>query len=302
MKVYSSFPNKMNFIRSGVDVDSVLKRYALLYEHVIFNRHGCPIGDVFPDLASFIACSFSNQNDITLGLKLGKNKRFKEIFIDMWDMFEDIEKLHSESRSYISEDISQRISKFSWFRNAVDREMGLHNHHKEYKAAGIVGGDISSDIAFNLMLADRVDDFNMSLAPVIGETFKSAHNIDNELNLFSTNLVLPDFESLTWDQVLELRQDKYIKSFRDKVFSNVGTGVHPDEKLHNDLEADLWYLAEQCKPSIGKRLIEIFLSNVALPSPINPFSYFYGAKSLVQDAANMDKSWVFVIQNMRKLS
>ncbi|EKA7356915.1 hypothetical protein OL322_004495 [Vibrio vulnificus] len=304
MKVYSSFPNKMNFARSSIDIDSIYKRYALLYDQVIFNRYGCPIGDrdELPDVPSFIACTVAHRGDRDKGLQLGRNREFKDLFVDMWDFFEDPQEIHDQSKNYISSDIAHQVSDFSWYQNAFDQEMGIYNHHREYKAAAIVGADISSDIAFNLMLSDKLPDFNMSLAPVIGQAFTSSHNIDNELNLFTTELIIPDFETLTWDQILELRQDKYIKSFRNKVFNNVGTGVHPDESLHKSLEKDLWYLAEQAKPSIEGRLIEMCLSNLPLPSAVNPFSYFYGAKSLAQGAANVEKSWVYVVQHMRKLS
>ncbi|MCR9309166.1 MULTISPECIES: hypothetical protein [Vibrio] len=304
MKVYSSFPNKMNFVRSGIDIDSIYKRYALLYDQVIFNRHGCPIGgrDEFSDVASYIGCTVAHRGDRNTGLKLARNTAFKSLFVDMWDFFDNPEELPYQASSYIAPDIAQQVLGYSWFQNALDQEMGIHNHTRESKAAAIVGSDISSDIAFNLLLSDKIPDFNMSLAPVIGRAFASSHNIDNEMNLFTTELIIPDFESLSWDQILELRQDKYIQSFRNKVFNNVGTGVHPDESLHESLEKDLWYLAEQAKPNIEGRLLEMFLSNLPLPSTVNPFSYFYGAKSLAQGAANVEKSWVYVIQHMKKLS
>lgn len=294
----------MNFARSGIDINSIYKRYALLYDEVIFNRHGCPIGghNEFFDVASYIGYAFAHQGNMSEGKKLGKNKAFKSLFVDMWDVFDNPEDLPYLASSYISPDVAQKVLGYSWFQNALDQNLGIYNHHREHKAAANVASDISSDMAFNLFLADKLTDFNMSLAPVIGKAFSSSHNIDSELNLFTTELVIPNFESLTWDQILELRQDKYIKSFRSKVFKNVGTGIHPDETLHKNLEQDLWYLAEQAKPNIEGRLIEMFLSNLPVPSAVNPFSYFYGAKSLAQGAENLEKSWVYVVQHMRELS
>ena len=294
----------MNFGRSKVDIETVYKRYALLYDRVIFNRFGCPIGkrDFFPDLSSYIANAIASKHDKDLGGKLAKNNQFKDLFIDMWDVFETPETLNQRALEYLDPDLLNDISKFSWHRNVLDEEMGLYNHHRENKAARIVNGDISSDLAFNMLMADKISDFNMSLAPVIGDAMKTGCTTGNELDLFTTDLILPDFESLSWEQILELRQDKYIKSFRKKVFSSLGTDLHIDVALNKSLENDLWHLAEQCKPNIGKRIIEIILSNIPLPSPANPFSCYYGGKALVQDNKNKDKSWVFVIQNMRKLS
>ena len=304
MQVYSSFPNVLNFGRSKVDIETVYKRYALLYDRVIFNRHGCPIGkdDLFPDLSSYIANAIVSKHDKELGRILAKNNQFKDLFIDMWDVFEKPETLNQRAFEYLEPDTSNDISKFSWHRNVLDEEMGLHNHHRENKAVQIVNGDVSSDLAFNLMMADKIDDFNMSLAPVIGDAIKTGCATGSELDLFTTDIILPDFESLTWDQILELRQDKYIKIFRGKVFSSLGSGLHIDEVLNQNLDHDLWYLAEQCKPHIGKRVVEIILSNIPLPTPVNPFSYYYGGKAFAQDNKNKDKAWVFVIQNMRKLS
>jgi len=293
----------LNFERSQIDIETIYKRYALLYDRVIFNRHGCPIGkgDLFSNLPSYIACTAANRQDRKEGLSLARNNQFKDIFIDMWDLFENPETMHQRASDYLDPKIVNKISKFSWLRNELDEKMGLHNHHKEYKAASIVDSDISSDLAFNLMLADKIDDFNISLPPVIGEAIKSVNKVNEELNLFTTDLLFPDFESLSWDQILELRQDKYIASFRKKVFSSIGQGLHVDKTLHESLDKDLWYLAEQCKPNIGSRLIELVLSNIPLSIPINPVSCFFGGKALIQDIKNKEKSWVFVIQSMRKL-
>ncbi|WP_136806492.1 hypothetical protein [Desulfosediminicola flagellatus] len=303
MKVYSSFSNILNFRRSRVDVETVYKRYALLYDQVIFNRYGCPIGknDLFPTVSSYVAKTIGKKENHKKDIELGKNKKFSDIFVDMWEYFDNPEKIHREAFEYVSEDVSNKISEYSWYQNALDEEMRIHNHSKEYKAAAIVANDISSDIAFNLLLSKNITNFNMSLSPVVGEALKAPHDVNDEINLFTTNLVIPDFEALSWENILQLRQDENIVSFRKNVFNSLGTGNHPDNVLADKLEKDLWDLAEQSKPNIGKRIIEFCLSNLPLPSPINPFGYYYGAKAIANDVKQKDKAWVFVIQKMKNI-
>jgi hypothetical protein len=196
-----------------------------------------------------------------------------------------------------------KISTFSWGRNLIDREMGIENHHKEYKAAAVVSGDILSDLSYNFYLAAMFNEFSINLAPVIGDALASSLHTSNLSDLFASDLIIPQFEDLTWDQILELRSDKHIREFRRKVFA-CSDGSQPiDMVLSNELEKDLWSLANDCKPNLGATVIEGFLSNLPLPTPINPFGWYYAAKSIARDyRRGKEKGWVYFVQSMKKLS
>lgn len=305
MQVYSSFPNVMNFRRSNISIPAIYKRYALMYDQIIFNRHGCPIGedDFFSTLPDYVSSLASDEDEFNNKLALGKNKKFRSLFVDMWDIVDDPEKTHNEARDCVSDFDQSEVSKFSWGRNLIDEEMGIHNHHKEYKAAAIVGGDISSDLGFNFLLKEKLESFEINFPPVVSEVLKSSHETPDINNLFTTDLVIPNFEELSWDQILELREDKYIKEFRKKIFSYNGENGSIDEILANDLNKSLWQLAEQCKPNMRKTILEVVLSNLPLPTILNPFGLYYGRKAIKNSNENKNThSWLYFVQSIKNKS
>ncbi|MFQ2340670.1 hypothetical protein ACK317_00700 [Aeromonas dhakensis] len=302
MDVYSSFPNSMNFHRSNIRISSVYKRYALLFDKIIFNRYGCPIGkgSLFSNLHEYVSTLSSEEAILIDRLKLSKNRKFQDLFVDLWDLFENPEKTHHEARSYVSDFQANEISDFSWGRNIIDEEMGIHNHYKEYKAAAIVGGDLSSDLGFNFLLKERHKNFHINFAPVVAQAVSSSQKKHNICQLFETDLVIPKFEELSWDQILELREDKNIKAFRDKFFSIEYSSQPIDVFLSSDLESSLWDLANQCKPDLGKSVFEAVTSNLPLPTILNPFGLYYGSKSVFKDYKNeKSHSWIYFVQSMR---
>ena len=114
---------------------------------------------------------------------------------------------------------------------------------------------------------------------------------------------MPNFEELSWDQILELREDKYIKEFRQKIFSCNGQCGSIDEIIASDLNHSLWQLAEQCKPNMKKTIIEVVLSNLPSPTFLNPFGLYFGAKSIQSTNQNKDNhSWIYFVQSMKKES
>ncbi len=305
MKVYSSFSNTMNFKRSGVSMPSVYKRYALMYDHIVFNRYGCPIGkkDLFPTFHDYISAIAREKSSLNDGLILGKNKKFQNLFVDMWDLVDDPEEFHSLASEYVSAFDTNEISKFSWGRNLIDEEMGIYNHDKEYKAAAIVSSDITSDIGFNLLLKDKFDSFTINFAPVIGEVLRTSLETMDVNTLFSTELIIPNFEEMTWDEILELREDKYIKQFRNKVYSYGTNTANLDEVLNKDLDSALWDIANQCKPNLGKSIFEAVVSNLPSPTIVNPFGLYYSARDISNThKSNEENSWVYFIQNIKSRS
>lgn len=305
MQVYSSFPNIMNFQRSNISMTSIYKRYALMYDEIIFNRHGCPIGDgsFFSSLPEYISSIVSDESELPKKLALGKNNKFKNLFIDMWDIVDDPENVHTEARNYISENDQIEISNFSWGRNLIDEEMGIQNHRREYKAAAIVGSDITSDLGFNFLLKEKLDSFKVNLAPVISDVFKSTQETSNINSLFTTDLIIPNFEALSWDQILELREDNYIKEFRKKIMSLSNSNEKMDEALSRELTTSLWSLADQCKPNMSKSILEVVLSNLPSPTIVNPFGLYCGVKNVIDTKKNKDEhSWVYFVQSMKNES
>ena len=307
MKVYSSFSNVINFERSCVDISSMYKRYAIMYDHVVFNRHGCPIGrGIFENLSQYVATLAIEPEKRSIGdfqkiMDLGNNPKFKELFIDLWELVDDPEKADKEARLCLKESQLNEIHDYAWKRNIIDKSMGIDNHHTEYKAAGIVAGDLCSELYYNFYLKSKIQDFNINFSPVVGALVEQVHNENNINDLFTSELVIPNFSELSWDQVLELRSDKYIKDFRKKVFECASIGECIDTTIAKELSSSLWDLADYCKPNTKKSMFEFVLSNIPMPTVLNPFSLYFGARDLKnENKAAANNSWVYFVQNFKQ--
>lgn len=66
MEFYSSFSNVINFKRSNISTQGIYKRYAILFDKIIFNRYRCPIGtqDLFTSLPEYISTFASDEEDL----------------------------------------------------------------------------------------------------------------------------------------------------------------------------------------------------------------------------------------------
>ena len=66
MDVYSSFSNVINFKRSNISIPGIYKRYAILFDKIIFNRYGCPIGNhnLFASLTEYTSTFASDEKDL----------------------------------------------------------------------------------------------------------------------------------------------------------------------------------------------------------------------------------------------
>lgn len=308
MKAYSSFPNIVNYERSQIDLISVFKRYALMYENVIFNRYGCPINNLFCNsLSEFIAFFAIEKNEngsdtLHRASSLGKNKKFSGIFIDLWDVVENPEQADKDAKLYLSEKKRQEIDTFSVNRNKRDLELGIENHHAEYKAPAIVSSDLCSELYYNFYLADLFDDFSINLSPVVSDLIDDMKQQQNINSLFTSSLIIPDFSKLSWDQILELRTDRHIHDFRTKVLSNLNKNEPIDLALANELQKDLWDLANYCKPDIKKSIFEFVLSNMPIPAPLNPFGLYYSVRDMSKEYKNQDKNWIYFVQKLNSKS
>jgi hypothetical protein len=219
------------------------------------------------------------------------------MLVDMWEMVESPEVIDTQAREYVSEFDQRKISDFAWGRNLIDAEMGIDNHHKEYKAVATVANDIISDLGFNFLLKHRFDDFGINFAPVISDVYKSSCDNANVNTLFSTNLVIPNFDQLSWEQILELREDKYLKAFRQKVHSYKAQQGALDTLLSEELMKNLWDIAEQAKPDVGKAIFETVTSNLPSPTIVNPFGLYYGVRDIVKNSFKMNEnSWIYFVQ------
>ena len=305
MDVISSIPSLFNFQREGISGDGLMKRYAILFDHVIFNRYGAPIGDFgIESLAEVVALLISTGESIAKRRSLGANKRFQDIFVDCWDVVRDAERFESMKYKVIPEEAQKRISEFCF--SEVRRQKGLPANSYAFDIDDVkeLSGDLYSDIGLNILAKAEGLDIVPSYSPIIGRALENEIVLANEQchELFSGGLLVPDFDCLSWDEILELRQDRSVKAFRKAVYELMGSGVPLDDALQKRVQDDLWRLAADVRPNVRQSVLAGIGSNLPSPTFVNPIGVGMALKE-IWDARTRENEYghVFFIQNIRQL-
>lgn len=304
MYVASSTSSLFNYQRDNISPEAILKRYALLYDNILFDRRGCPIGpgDIAETLSECISMLICEGGTLEERKKLSKDKGFSNLFVDCWDVVDNAEKFHYEVFSTIDEDIQKRIGEFS--HREIRRVNGLPEDSYKYDIDDVkeINGDIFIDIGVNKLLLERGIELVPSYSPIVGRALKNEydHNGIECHSLFNNDILVPDFDSLSWGEVIDLRGDKYLKAFRETVFGIATTSGDLDPALVSKVQGDLWELVADAKPNVARTFLSGFLGNLPSPTVLNPI----GVASAVEDvieARKLEKKYghIFFINNMR---
>ena len=304
MYVASSTSSLFNYQRENISREAVLKRYALLYDNILFDRRGCPIGrgDIAETLAEFISMLICEGETLEDRKKLGKDKDFSKLFVDCWDVVDNAEKFNSEVFSTIDEDIQKRIGEFS--HQEVRRVNGLPEDSYKYDIDDVkeINGDLFIDIGVNKLLLEQGIELVPSYSPIVGRALKNEyeHNGIECHSLFNSDILVPDFDSLSWGEIIDLREDKYLKAFREVVFGIATTSDDLDPALVSKVQGDLWELVADAKPNLARTFLSGILGNLPSPTVLNPIGVASALKD-ANDARKLESKYghVFFINNMR---
>ena len=146
-----------------------------------------------------------------------------------------------------------------------------------------------------------------NVAGNLGPQFANAMTnvVKNEgyaLNELSQNSnMIPDFSDLTWDQIFELRKDKCVTNFRDKIETLLKG--NPDDltsSIDSEIISALWDITNYAKPNIATTTLNGILTNLPSPIIVNPYGIGKSIKDGI-DAKKLlnDKGWVFFIQKAK---
>ncbi|SIT11866.1 hypothetical protein SAMN05421759_11776 [Roseivivax lentus] len=305
MKFLSSMPNLYNFMRDGISFDSLLKRYALTCDHVVFNRFGAPIGEgEFDSVGHFLAACALKQENYELARALGNDTRFSSIFIDMWDYVDDAGKLERTRYAFVDEATSKAIGDFAY--SEVRRKKGLNADSYDFKLDEVkeIVGDLQADIGLNEYARCEGLGTMASYSDIVGRALGnlSKQPADNLIDLFDEPLLFPDLTSVPWDAVLELRSDRTAKEFRAFLERCVSSELDV-EKIGKDLSNDIWRLVKEVEPSVGKAILTAIASNLPSPIIINPIGVGIGMKDVATARQiKRDFAHVFFIQKLQSKS
>ncbi|NRD31561.1 MULTISPECIES: hypothetical protein [unclassified Shewanella] len=159
------------------------------------------------------------------------------------------------------------------------------------------------DLGVNQLLQNEGVGLVPSYAPIVGRALEHEyqHQSIECHDLFGDDLLIPNFDALSWDQIIELRGDKYIEAFRSMVFETViDNPTSVDKALVSQVQKDLWDLASEVKPSITKTFLTGFLGNLPSPLILNPIGIGAAINDTYQAKQRADRyGHVFFIQGIR---
>ncbi|WOD07998.1 hypothetical protein [Marinomonas sp. GJ51-6] len=306
MYVSSSVSSLYNFRRSAIDRESILKRYAILYDNIIFNRRGCPIGnnDLVENLAECISLLISGKGDFNERKQLAKNKDFSDLFIDCWDIVDNAEQFESNIFQAIDKETANRIGSFSHEEIRCINGLAPDSYVYDIDDVKELSGNIYVEMGINNLLAEEKIDFLPSYSPIISKAIcKESENVGLEAHtIFENDMLLPSFEDLTWDEIFELRSDKSIHNFRKVIYDLAFYSADFHTDLLGKYQQDLWSLVTDLKPDVGTSLLGGILSNLPMPTIVNPVGIVSAFKD-VAEAKYIENRYghIFFVQNVRQL-
>ncbi|MCU8168323.1 hypothetical protein M2H12_21790 [Vibrio vulnificus] len=286
--------------RNGVRRDVLFKRLAIYFDYIVFNNQFTPVGIPFPGIGKLSQTEFLSYvvaKDKYEATKLQKNKKFTSIFLDCWDFVEDERDFELGLSSAISDQMKDRIA---YYAHKKEMKEGEFIHNLAFKQlCGDMWHELQLYSSFKKYEPTISGNLSIDLGNVFAEYSKNEGVIVDDIS--GNSHYIPDFGDFTWEQILELRRDPYIKSFRSKMHSTFRAQANDPVNTLDELAIDgLWSVAEYAKPNIGRTLLNSILSNIPTPIPV------YGVMSAIKDGADKidlvdENGWLFFVQGARKV-
>lgn len=305
MKIISSLSSLLNFERENVALDNLFKRYALIYETVIFNRWGAPIGsnDPFKTVAEFLSVRISsNKNDFPNRMKLAQEKAFRDIFVDCWDIVPNAENFEKRRRKYHSNNEHNDLSQFCFKEIRRQNALPADSFEFDINDVNVLAADLRDDVSINLLAESEGFGTTPNYSPLIERAYSNEISSSGSSlhELFENGILIPDFGDFSWSEILELRNDPTIKQFREIVFKIIDEDGEIDSNFTARIQKDLWNLAKEIKPDIKKSFLSAIATNIPSSFLINPCSVYSFVKEIHDERKMLDKyGHVFFIQRMR---
>lgn len=295
-----------NFERENISRIGLMKRYALLFDNIVFNRYGAPVGrtGICNTLGEWVAMLVAPGDTPNERKKLGKNKAFSEMFIDCWDIVENPEEFEYKKFQILDKETQDRIGNFCFSETRRVNNLPHDSFEFDIDEVNALSSDINSDIGLNLLALSEGIDIIPSYSPIISRALNNEiqKNGGESYDLFQSDLVIPNFEDFSWDEILELRSDKYIHSFRTVVYDLMKKNVNLDISLLEKVQSDLWSLAEYVKPNVGKTYLEAIGANLPSPIIVNPVGVAMSLRDIYQ-ARQIDKKYghIYFVQKLKNI-
>ena len=115
----------------------------------------------------------------------------------------------------------------------------------------------------------------------------------------SIDILIPEVSELSWDKVVELRNHRFVESFRKKISELIEHVESGDQDVTHDILDELVNKSIKevfslFEPNIVKQIIKGIASNCPLPIPVNPVSVASAAADVYKDYILKKKyGWLF---------
>lgn len=298
MRVITSFSSLRNFEYEGISSDRILKRYAILFEEVVFD----PWGVGSQNLIKFVMGAAQRRTlDLENASYQDLQPEFKRTFLNLWETVSDADAFEKRRRSFTSDNSTyfDGLGEFCWAE--VKAMHGENLTREQYKEVKYLVGDVWTDVGLNELGISEGLNTVPSYSPLIGRALRKevTARAPSIHDVFSSDLIVPDFDKLSWSQVFELRADKHVKAFRKVIYNYLKPEAKIDNAYALGVSRDLWKLVSDIEPSIQKSIISGVFSNIPF-LPINPVGIGLAAKEVFENR-EIEKRFghLFFVQKLR---
>lgn len=218
-------------------------------------------------------------------------------------MVYDPEKFERKMFEIIDRETQERVSEFC-FRE-IRRQNNLPDDSYKFDIDDVreLSGDITSDIGMTLLALSEGMDVIPSYTPMIGKVLELEieRNGEHCHEVFSSELIVPDFDAYSWNEILELRNDDNIKAFRMVIYGLLQKNNNIDRMLFKKILSDLWSLVTDVKPNVRQTILEAIGSNLPSPIGINPIGIATSLRDICEANCLKRKfGHIFFVQQLKE--
>ncbi len=298
-------------LTSEVNYIPMVKRAAILFDKLIYTTTPySAISDRFLGWDKIIPRLFDNDEIID-------SKKLLDLFIPIqevveeynWFLKETIYDRKNKEISLMEGERGKRLEEFTWDllkKKKIDDKDSKQYYDNAKRYFAYLANDyriigrlsfIQSEIS-GLFTEIHEEAINFVLGDTKVTEKKIIKNIQ-ELNFF-------DFGQLTWDEIFVLRESEFAKSFRNKV-NELSQTFESSQNLKHDLgewinDAKFSFI-ERRKPKPKTAIVNMVLTNMPLPFPVNPYSIYDSTKTVIEERkVKKEFDWLFFIQKAKEYS
>jgi hypothetical protein len=301
--------------KSGIRPDAFLKNAAIAFDTIYFHLGAADdLRMNFTDIEMLAGWAGSTNGE---SMSLCNNRRFREMFVPAAEVFTELSDYNARQFLRAREHVSTRM-----LDGMADIAAQTYGVSVEQVRSGMIGNTWKNIPAFAVHDVLVLGQMRRVNSKIVG-AFATAHVLllASEIRshgvtadpighlVLTDNLkdcpLFPDFTSMSWDEIFELREHAKIGQFRNKLQTiSEKSLLYPRSNwtpLWKEYFRDLEILAQDVNPSIVQSGIIGALGSIPLEIP-NPLSAIArGLSFLEQRDRNSRYGWLYFVQHAKSI-